>query len=321
MILRDFPDLPPRPPNSGNEAFRRWFYSRWGRENAVICASASLVEYAVIAQALSIKTAWHGAEHYLLGSRRISVDDDCYLVLNSGGTYGSMIDSRRPVGSFCVFFRPGMAAQAFGARLQSADALLDAGENTPAAAFDFAQHLRPHDRVVTPLLRRLRAEIDAGADDEQWLEERLQELLAAMIVQEPGVRQRALRLKSIAASTHEELTRRLGWAADFMLGSYAEPISLDDIAVAARLSKFHLLRLFRRVYGVTPWQFLLRKRGCVARRLLEDGELPIGHVADAAGFGSRSAMFRQLRAQFGRSAGQLRGRVPRPGEPMDDSET
>lgn len=303
MILRQFPDLLPRPATPANAAFRRWFYARWGRENAVICARARDAQYVPFTQTLSVKMASGGAEHYLIGTRRVAVDDDSYLVLNSGRTYGSLIEAPRPVASLSVFFRPGMAGEVYGA-LRAASALPE--EDTPPANFDFTEHLRSHDAVVSPRLRRLRAAIIDGADDELWLEEQLQDLLRALIGVEPGVRVRAQALAPLARSTHQELMRRLDRAADFMLSCYVQPLSLDQIAAAARLSKFHLVRLFRRAYGVTPGAFLAGKRAQAARRLLATTELPVEEVAAACGFGSRCAMFRRLRVQFGAGGQQLR---------------
>ena len=65
--------------------------------------------------------------------------------------------------------------------------------------------------------------------------------------------------------------RRAVDAALWITAHAAEQIDLDCIAAEAGLSPFHFLRLFRRVLGVTPHQFLLRARLRHAARLLADG--------------------------------------------------
>ena len=45
MILRDQPDLPPRPLTPANADFRRRFYARWGHENAVILFCTRQAEF------------------------------------------------------------------------------------------------------------------------------------------------------------------------------------------------------------------------------------------------------------------------------------
>ena len=53
----------PQPRSS--EDYCRWFYSRWGRDNAIVNARTRLAEYPTFAQAPSIKCARFGVEHYL----------------------------------------------------------------------------------------------------------------------------------------------------------------------------------------------------------------------------------------------------------------
>jgi len=309
MIIRFFPDLPPRPETPANAAYRRAYFSRWGHENYVLCCSARETEYMPYSPVLTIKSAWNGTEHYDIGNRRIGVDDDSYLILNEGQRYSTHIRSSRPVGSLSIFFRPGMPHEAAAGLTQTAEQLLADGPNPSRRRFYFAENLRPHDALITPLLRSIRREIEAGQDDENWVEEQLQRLCAQMIRAEPGYRGRAERLASASRSAHAELLARIDRAADFILSAYTRRITLDDIAAAAQLSKFHLVRLFRRVYGVTPYAFLLRKRISAARRLLAGTDLAVTEVAEQCGFGTRFTLFRQLRAAGGDSSRALRGRA------------
>lgn len=309
MIVRHFPDLPPRPETPANAAYRRWFYSRWGKENYIMCCSGREAEYVPYTQMLSIKTAWNGTEYYDIGNRRIGVDDDNYLVLNEGQRYGSHLRSARPVGSLCIFFRPGMPKEVAAGLQCPADQVLADGPRPALRPFVFAENLRPHDHTITPLLRSIRREIEAGQDDDDWVEEQLQALVARLICAEPGYRDRAQRLAPVSRSTRAELLARVDRAADFMSTCYGRRLTLDEIAAVANLSKFHLVRLFARVHGLTPYAFLLRKRVTVARRLLATGEFSVNEVADQCGFGSRFTMFRQLRAAFGAGGRGLRERA------------
>jgi AraC family transcriptional regulator len=67
---------------------------------------------------------------------------------------------------------------------------------------------------------------------------------------------------------------------------YAEPLSLDDIARAVPVSKFHLLRVFSQVTGVTPGRFLSAVRIGEAKRLLQNSDLGVAIIASAVGYGS-----------------------------------
>lgn len=73
-----------------------------------------------------------------------------------------------------------------------------------------------------------------------------------------------------------------------------EPISLGHLSRATGYSSFHLVRLFRRAYRLTPHQYLMQQRIQRAKQLLSDGELSVTDVCLAVGFqspGSFSTLF------------------------------
>jgi AraC-like DNA-binding protein len=93
--------------------------------------------------------------------------------------------------------------------------------------------------------------------------------------------------------------RRAVEAALWMDAHSHEPIDLEGAARAAGLGAFHFLRLFSRVLGVTPHQYLVRSRLRRAARLLADGARPIGEVALDVGFGDLSNFVRTFRRAAG----------------------
>lgn len=286
MLLRSMPDLAPT-----NQRFRAWFYAHWGRENCIILGSSCAAAYAPYRQRLSIKMASGGGERYFIDGRTVVVDDDCYLVLNDERCYGSLIDAAHSVESFSVFFRPGLIEDVMGAMGASLDASVDPA---PPRAVEFAERLQMHDRTVTPVMHFIRHHIRAGIDDEQWYEEQLQVLATRLLIQQRQVRSEARRLDCVKPATRVELCRRLALAADFVHSNYQHDIGLTQMATAACLSVHHFLRLFRTAYGVTPMQFLYRKRIAAALRLRQR-ELAMQDIAAMVGFNSRATFYRQLR--------------------------
>jgi AraC-like DNA-binding protein len=108
-------------------------------------------------------------------------------------------------------------------------------------------------------------------------------------------RTRSQALAAMSASQHAELLRRVDAATDCLHSRYTEALSLDELAQAARLSKFHLLRAFQRVHGQTPHQMLTERRLQAARRLMQGTELSLDDIARMAGLGTRQTLWRQLR--------------------------
>jgi AraC-like DNA-binding protein len=77
-----------------------------------------------------------------------------------------------------------------------------------------------------------------------------------------------------------------------------ECVSLDALAEVAGLSKFYLLRGFRRAYGVTPHGYLRQLRLARAWRAIAEGQ-PLTRATYDAGFADQSHLTRQFVAQFG----------------------
>ena len=96
--------------------------------------------------------------------------------------------------------------------------------------------------------------------------------------------------------------RRIAEAVRCIEASAETAISLGDLAKQAGLSPFHFLRIFRRVAGMTPYQYLLRTRlhrAAVALRLSDE---TISAIAFEAGFNDLSTFNRRF---HGRHAAAL----------------
>lgn len=88
----------------------------------------------------------------------------------------------------------------------------------------------------------------------------------------------------------------------------ADAIDLEATAAHAGLSPFHFLRVFSKVVGVTPHQYLVRARLRRAARLLADGARPVTDVALDAGFADLSNFVRTFRRAAGVSPREFRRR-------------
>lgn len=88
--------------------------------------------------------------------------------------------------------------------------------------------------------------------------------------------------------------RRAIEAAMWLEANANEVIDLDIAARAAGLSPFHFLRLFAKVIGVTPHQYLIRSRLRRAARLLAESDDRITDVALECGFADLSNFVRSF---------------------------
>ena len=245
--------------------------------------------------ALVFRTVLRGAAQALWRNRRVRLDEDAWLVLDGREVCELQPDPESGVEAVEIGVTAELrdAGLALAVQTLVAGSLPDAGCVAELAAVAFADNLRPTD---SPAGRRLleiaRARALGRPPAAQGGE--IVELVAACAGEELELRRRAARIACVKVETREQLLRRIRLAADFIATHHDEPISLDEMARAASLSRFHFVRLFNLVHGETPHAFLLKKRIAVARRHLAVGGA-CREAATRAGFGSRSALFRNLR--------------------------
>ena len=102
--------------------------------------------------------------------------------------------------------------------------------------------------------------------------------------------------------------RALRLACDYLAAHYSRNVGLDELAAAADIGKFRLVRLFRECTGLPPHTLLIAHRIQRARQLIEKGT-PIAAVAAATGFADQSHLHRHFRRTLGVSPGEYQRRI------------
>jgi len=99
---------------------------------------------------------------------------------------------------------------------------------------------------------------------------------------------------------HDGLTFRQERAVrDYVHAHLGETITLDDLAGAAGLSRYHFARRFRASTGTTPHDYVLRQRVARAQTLLTRTDRPVLDVALMCGFADQSHLNRVFKKHTG----------------------
>lgn len=176
--------------------------------------------------------------------------------------------------------------------LSEAAAGLDLGPNLP----DFAAGVL-HDPMLAENIRQTHGRLsdeDCGTLEKQ---SRMTRLLTCWI------RSHAEERGSLPRPGPEP--RAVSRAKEFLAARFHADPSLADLAQAAHLSPFHLLRVFTRTTGQTPHEFLTQQRVNAVRNLLSS-DLSLARIAAECGFADQSHMTRLFRRQHGITPGRYR---------------
>lgn len=83
-------------------------------------------------------------------------------------------------------------------------------------------------------------------------------------------------------------------------------ISIDGLASLVHLSKFYFIRLFKRLMGVPPYQYVQITRINAAKKMLMSQDFRINEIADAVGFSSATRFTKFFTEMTGMSPSEFR---------------
>jgi len=112
------------------------------------------------------------------------------------------------------------------------------------------------------------------------------------------------RLSSLHATPTPGI-RRMREVLEYIEAHIEAPISLDDLAGVAYLSRFHFARSFKQATGKTPHQYVNERRMERAKSLLKQRQRSLIDIATALNFSSQSTFSRAFRQHTGQSPSQF----------------
>jgi AraC-like DNA-binding protein len=104
--------------------------------------------------------------------------------------------------------------------------------------------------------------------------------------------------------------RHLLRARDLADARYLEPLTVDDLAAAAGLSRAHFSREFRRAFGESPHGYLLTRRLERAAALLRTTDRSVADVCFSVGLQSVGSFTSSFTRTYGVSPTAYRARYP-----------
>ncbi|HEX5016941.1 MAG TPA: AraC family transcriptional regulator [Actinomycetes bacterium] len=104
--------------------------------------------------------------------------------------------------------------------------------------------------------------------------------------------------------------RYLVRARDLADARYAEPLTIDDLAAAASLSRAHFTREFRRVFGETPYSYLLTRRLERAAALLRGTDYTVADICMKVGLTSVGSFTTSFTKRYGMTPTEYRTSFP-----------
>lgn len=114
---------------------------------------------------------------------------------------------------------------------------------------------------------------------------------------------RSLARQPSSAPLHRAEVSRV---ADYILAHFRDPLTTDDFARVARLSRYHLIHLFSQQMGVPPYRYLQQCRVNRAQNLLRTTDMPVSEIASSVGLPDPVNFIRHFRSITGTTPARYR---------------
>ncbi len=137
------------------------------------------------------------------------------------------------------------------------------------------------------------------------LDELLSAIISEFLLVNDDTAKQLTKINAIKKSTQEELYRRLSIALCYMHDNLATQITIEQIAKIAFMNRFHFLRTFKKVYGITPYSFLLQLKLQKAHEWLKNKKQSVTGACYSLGFESIGSFSNLFKDHFGYPPSQL----------------
>ena len=96
----------------------------------------------------------------------------------------------------------------------------------------------------------------------------------------------------------DQLFSQLTKAKKFIDEDVSRKVDIETLAKEAALSKFHFLRCFKNTFGLSPYQYVLKKRLEKSMELLSKGNCKVTEVAYQVGFNDIYSFSKSFKKYF-----------------------
>jgi AraC-like DNA-binding protein len=279
-------------------------------ENAIDFSVFRQFSAPLTSNGFSIKYVLQGTERYQGAGSQYDVTAGMYLLTNAFWDCEVTIDSTTDVQGLCMDISPAILAEVMATHQMPAAPYPRQDYYDFLTSASFFEHCYPARHTATGQWLQQTVQRVAINDfaDPLFAANYFYELAAIVLADQQQIYGGLCALESVKNSTRKDLLRRLMRGRDLIEDCYTEKLSVAAIAREATMSEYYFIRLFKQVFGVSPYRHALNRRLEMAARLLQDPNCSIAQIAWRCGFSDPQAFSKSFRQQYAQSPLQYQQR-------------
>ncbi len=241
-----------------------------------------------------------GHERYTVNKQPYNIGPNSYLLLNGNVDLAVEIEPGNNTKGVCITIATSLVEELIGSLKQPGTAYADPelASFFYTGAFLENQYHSGFNRLGRKVQQIGNAVEKSRFDSADIHEELFYELAEYLVADQVQVFKQLQNIPSIKVNTRKDLYRRINRGREYIDAHFLQELPIRDIAREAAMSEYHFFRLFKKVYHVSPHQYILHQRLAAGKRLLL-AQQPVSSVALDCGFADIFSFSKAFKKHFG----------------------
>lgn len=263
--------------------------------NALRLSSVFEYEDVVRFSHFSLKHVVSGQEIYTINNKKYLLKEGEYVLGNKHSASSVVIDNPKPVKGICMDISKQIIQDVIQYQFKESQNF----ENFLFTDEFFINKFNSHNTKTGCVLNTIGNEFHEIIETPNLISNELFYTLAECVVNDQSmIHKQFSNLKFSKKETNKRLFEFVYSAKDYIDLNFHYKIVTEQIAKVANLSEYHFIRLFKKVFNLTPHQYIIQKRLQFSKSLLLDNCL-IVDVAFQSGFADVQSYTKAFKSAFG----------------------
>ncbi len=255
----------------------------------------------------SIKYVMNGHEIYDVNGTKYHLGGGQYLLANAFSEGSIEIDSNKTVKGICIDIVAEILSEVVASHRAPDTAIADLTLDQFFNSNDFLENQYSADCTnLGYSLRKLDAIL--GKDpfsSYQFTNEFYYQLSEGIVADHMPIFKKLRQIRTVKTETRKDLFRKVDKGKLFIDHNFSLHLDVERVAQEAQMSQYHFFRIFKKVYNISPYQYILHKRLAFAHQLLQQGYHNLSQLAIDVGFADMPSFSKAFKSQFGRPPSTL----------------
>lgn len=250
---------------------------------------------------LTLRYVSCGFEDYRINGSRYGVASGEYLISNKHSSGSVLVDSPTPVRGICIDLSQEVVAEVFScmAEPRAVELISDLTDSLYGPNFLEGKYKANRTSTGKLLVELERFVFESSFSAEQANIDFFYSVCERVVADYLPIQFQLNKLSTVKQDTRKNLLKRLYKGKEILDDLYLTNPPIQLIAQESGISQYHFFRLFKNTFGISPHQYLLKKKMQFAKTELVTSRHSISEIAFICGYSDIHSFSKAFKKFFG----------------------